>query len=41
MNLHISFDFELYPFLAAESIGAGIVIIILGPLLVKMMKGIH
>jgi POT family proton-dependent oligopeptide transporter len=36
-----SFDFELYPFLAAESIGAGIVIIIIGPLLVKMMKGIH
>jgi len=36
-----SFDFELYPFLAAESIGAGIVIIAIGPLLVKMMKGIH
>jgi len=35
------FDFELYPFLAAESIGAGLVIIILGPLLTKMMKGIH
>lgn len=36
-----SFDLELYPFLAAESIGAGIVIILIGPLLTKMMKGIH
>ena len=36
-----SFDFELYPFLAAETIGSGIVIILIGPLLTKMMKGIH
>ncbi len=36
-----SYDFELYPFLAAESMGAGVLIIILGPLLTKMMKGIH
>jgi POT family proton-dependent oligopeptide transporter len=36
-----NFDLPLYPFLAAESIGAGLLIIIIGPLLVKMMKGIH
>jgi POT family proton-dependent oligopeptide transporter len=35
------YDFELYPFIAAESIGAAIIIIMLGPLLTKMMKGIH
>ena len=36
-----SFDFELYPFLAAETIGAGLVIIVIGPVLTKMMRGIH
>ena len=35
------FNFELYPFIAAESIGAALIIILLGPLLTKMMKGIH
>lgn len=35
------YDFELYPFIAAETIGAAIVLMILGPLLTKMMKGIH
>lgn len=35
------FDIELYPFLAAESITAAVIIIILGPILTKMMKGIH
>jgi hypothetical protein len=37
----MKFDFELYPFLAGESIGAALVIFLLGPLLTKMMKGIH
>ncbi len=37
----MKFDFELYPFLAAESIGAALIIILLGPLLTRMMKGIH
>jgi hypothetical protein len=37
----MKFDFELYPFLAGESIGAGLVIILLGPIITKMMKGIH
>jgi POT family proton-dependent oligopeptide transporter len=35
------FDFELYPFIAGETIIAAILVIILGPLLTKMMKGIH
>ncbi|MCG8307705.1 MAG: peptide MFS transporter [Cytophagales bacterium] len=35
------FDFELYPFIAAESIGASILLLILAPFLSKMMKGIH
>lgn len=35
------YDIELYPFLAAESIGAALIIFLLGPLLTKMMKGIH
>jgi POT family proton-dependent oligopeptide transporter len=35
------FDLELYPFLAAESIGAALIIFLLGPILTKMMKGIH
>ena len=34
-------DFELYPFIAAETIGASIVLLILAPFLSKMMKGIH
>ena len=35
------FDFELYPFIAAEAILAAILVTILGPWLTKMMKGIH
>jgi len=35
------FDIELYPFLAVESISAAVIVIILGPILTKMMKGIH
>lgn len=35
------YDFELYPFIAAEAIGASIVLLILSPFLSKMMKGIH
>jgi proton-dependent oligopeptide transporter, POT family len=35
------YDIELYPFLAAESIGAALIIFLLGPILTKMMKGIH
>ena len=34
------FDFELYPFIAAEAIGASILLLILSPFLSKMMKGI-
>ncbi len=34
-------DFELYPFIAAETIGASIVLFIIAPFLSKMMKGIH
>ena len=37
----LKFDFELYPFIAAETIGASIVLLILAPFLSKMMKGIH
>jgi len=36
-----NFDFELYPFIAAETIGASIILLLLSPLLSKMMKGIH
>ena len=34
-------DVELYPFIAAETIVASIVLLILAPFLSKMMKGIH
>lgn len=34
-------DVELYPFIAAETIAASIVLLILAPFLSKMMKGIH
>lgn len=34
-------DFELYPFIATETIGASILLLILAPFLSKMMKGIH
>ena len=37
----LKYDFELYPFIASETIGAAILVIVLGPLLTKMMKGIH
>lgn len=36
-----AFDFELYPFIASEAIGASIVLFLISPLLSKMMKGIH
>ncbi len=36
-----TYDFELYPFIAAEAIGASIVLLLLSPFLSKMMKGIH
>ena len=35
------FDFELYPFIAAEAIIASVILLLLSPLLSKMMKGIH
>ena len=35
------YDFELYPFIATEAIGAGVVLLLLSPILSKMMKGIH
>lgn len=34
-------DFELYPFIAGETIFAALLVMVLGPLLTKMMKGIH
>ena len=35
------YEFELYPFIAGETFIAGFLVIILGPLLTRMMKGIH
>jgi POT family proton-dependent oligopeptide transporter len=35
------YDFELYPFIAAEAIGASLILLILSPFLSRMMKGIH
>jgi POT family proton-dependent oligopeptide transporter len=36
-----TYDFELYPFIATEAIGASIILLLLSPFLSKMMKGIH
>ena len=36
-----TYDFELYPFIASEAIGASIILLLLSPFLSKMMKGIH
>jgi len=35
------YDFPLYPFIMWVMLGAGLIIVLLSPLLNKAMKGIH